>query len=50
MQELRPKEGSDSHLILEIYILMATKSKANIEKALSAFMELVSNSEVCIAC
>eukprot|EP00057_Strongylocentrotus_purpuratus_P033961 XP_793431.3 PREDICTED: tetratricopeptide repeat protein 21B [Strongylocentrotus purpuratus] len=45
IKELKPSEGSDTHLIQEIYVLMATKSKANIEKALSAFMELVSNSE-----
>ncbi|XP_072174244.1 tetratricopeptide repeat protein 21B-like [Diadema setosum] len=45
IKELKPKEGSDTHLILEIYTLMANKTKANIEKALSAFMELVSSSE-----
>ncbi|XP_071507875.1 tetratricopeptide repeat protein 21B-like [Diadema antillarum] len=45
IKELKPKEGSDTHLMLEIYTLMANKTKANIEKALSAFMELVSSSE-----
>ncbi|XP_077996608.1 tetratricopeptide repeat protein 21B-like [Glandiceps talaboti] len=43
LKELKPQPGSVRHLILENSAVMATKSKPNIEKALSAFMEIATN-------
>ncbi|XP_072020597.1 tetratricopeptide repeat protein 21B-like isoform X2 [Amphiura filiformis] len=43
VKELKPKPGSDQHAILSNYVLMATKSKNNIEKALASFMEMATS-------
>ncbi|XP_033124188.1 tetratricopeptide repeat protein 21B-like [Anneissia japonica] len=43
VRELKPQPGSDKHLMLENYVLMATKSKTNIEKALASFMEMATS-------
>ncbi|XP_071943351.1 tetratricopeptide repeat protein 21B-like [Antedon mediterranea] len=43
VRELKPQPGSDKHVMLENYVLMATKSKTNIEKALSSFMEMATS-------
>ncbi|XP_066301202.1 tetratricopeptide repeat protein 21B-like [Branchiostoma lanceolatum] len=41
IKELKADPNSYKQRILENYVLMATKSKSNVEKALSAFMEIV---------
>ena len=40
MQELKPKPGDIRPKLLENMALLATKQKQNVEKALSAFMDL----------
>ena len=35
--------GSEDHKTMENYVLISSKSKANIEKALSSFMEMASS-------
>ncbi|XP_038077972.1 tetratricopeptide repeat protein 21B-like isoform X2 [Patiria miniata] len=43
IKELKPVPGSDDHKIMENYVLMASKSKPNTEKALSSFMEMATS-------
>ena len=40
LQELKPKPGDIRPKLLENMALLATKQKQNVEKALSAFMDL----------
>ena len=40
---MKPVAGSEDHKTMENYVLISSKSKANIEKALSSFMEMASS-------
>ena len=40
---MKPKPGDIRYKVLENMILVATKHKSNVEKALSAFMDISSN-------
>lgn len=54
LKEIKPQTagGHVQLRILESYCLLATKQKANIEKALSVFTEIANNevSELCVLC
>ena len=43
LKETKPKPGDVRARLLENMVLIATKNKNNIEKALSAFMDIASN-------
>ncbi|XP_033624164.1 tetratricopeptide repeat protein 21B-like isoform X1 [Asterias rubens] len=43
IKEMKPVAGSEDHKTMENYVLISSKSKANIEKALSSFMEMASS-------
>ena len=40
---MKPKPGDIRYKVLENMILVATKHKSNVEKALSAFMDISTN-------
>ena len=46
LQEVKPKPGDIRPKLLENMALIATKQKGNVERALSAFMEIAAH-EVC---
>ena len=42
MQEVKPREGNIRLQLMENMVLVASKTKSNVEKALSSFMEIAS--------
>ena len=48
-QDFKPKGSPIKYRILENSVLMASKTKPNVEKALSQFME-IATTEVCKIC